>query len=170
MKTKKERLVKIVELIQKFHIENHEHLLRLLDEAGYEVAQATLSRDLNSLRVVKMRDENGGFYYHLPPSQDTVDNSSGNESNTSHVNFLADGFRSLVFSSNTGVIKTTPGYASSIAAIIDGQDIFEILGTIAGDDTILLVIREGVTRKSVAIALIQLFPRLSNSIHLEDYP
>lgn len=66
MKTKKERLVKIVDLIKTHHIENHEHLLKLLDEAGYEVAQATLSRDLNSLRVVKMRDDEGKFFYHLP--------------------------------------------------------------------------------------------------------
>ncbi|QZE13609.1 ArgR family transcriptional regulator [Halosquirtibacter laminarini] len=169
MKTKKERLIKIVELIKKHHIENHEHLLKLLDEAGYDVAQATLSRDLNSLRVVKMRDNNGGFYYHLPPSQDNDEDPTGNESNTTHVNFLADGFRSLVFSGNMGVIKTIPGYASSIAAIIDGQDIFEILGTIAGDDTILLVVREGITRRAVASKLIELFPRLINTIDITDY-
>ena len=170
MKTKKERLVKIVDLIKTHHIENHEHLLKLLDEAGYEVAQATLSRDLNSLRVVKMRDDEGKFFYHLPPEKENREEEFGQEATTSHVNFLADGFKSLVFSGNMGVIKTIPGYASSIADIIDGKEIFEILGTIAGDDTILLVVREEVTRKEVAQSLIDIFPRLSNTIQLEDYP
>ena len=80
------------------------------------------------------------------------------------VNFLADGFRDLRFSGNLAVMRTQPGYASSIAAVIDKSETWEILGTIAGDDTILIVLKEGITKSDLINILISIMPNLEGRI------
>ncbi len=74
------------------------------------------------------------------------------------------GFLSLEFTGNIGVIKTVTAFSSSIALVIDAAEMNEILGTIAGDDTTLLVIREGVSHDGVRVALKKKFPELKNTI------
>lgn len=76
------------------------------------------------------------------------------------VNYLADGFRELRMSGNLAVIRTFPGYASSIAAVIDAAQPAEILGTVAGDDTILVILTEGTTRSELTSRLVTIMPYL----------
>ena len=78
------------------------------------------------------------------------------------VNYLADGFKDLRFSGNLAVLRTLPGYASSFAAVIDRADSWEILGTVAGDDTILIIQREGISKADLINALINIMPNLKD--------
>ena len=102
--------------------------------------QATLSRDLKQLKVAKAASMNGKYVYVLP--NETMYKRIHKPLSASAM-LSVSGFISITFSGNMGVIKTRPGYASSIAYNIDNSDIEDILGTIAGDDTIFIVIRDG---------------------------
>ena len=141
MRFKNDRLEAIKLLISSQEIGSQKELLEALEAEGFIVTQATLSRDLKQLKVAKAASMNGRYVYVLP-----------NETMYRRVQkplparemMLTPGFLSIQFSGNIGVIKTRPGYASSIAYNIDNSDIPEILGTIAGDDTIMIVVKEGV--------------------------
>lgn len=141
MRFKNDRLEAIKLLISSQVIGSQKELLEALEAEGFIVTQATLSRDLKQLKVAKAASMNGRYVYVLP-----------NETMYRRVQkplparemMLTPGFLSIQFSGNIGVIKTRPGYASSIAYNIDNSDIPEILGTIAGDDTIMIVVKEGV--------------------------
>lgn len=139
MSTKKERLEAICRIIGAEPIHNQEELMRRLDEMGFAVTQATLSRDIRQLKVAKVHDTNGTYVYRLPEPIKTKAVSNP------HPN--------IEFSGNLAVIKTRPGYAMGIASDIDTHAPKEILGTIAGDDTILVIPREGFNRKSIMEAL-----------------
>ena len=154
-----QRLNTIRELIQELAIESQEELLHLLRDKGCEVVQTTLSRDLKTLKVSKVANEEGIYIYALPDNSATAAPAEA-----SKINFLADGFRSIDFSANQAVIKTLPGYANTIAAVIDNADPFEILGTIAGDDTILVIIREGIPRKELKNSLLKIMPKLKEKL------
>jgi transcriptional regulator of arginine metabolism len=80
------------------------------------------------------------------------------------VNFLSDGFKDIQFSGNLAILRTMPGYASSIAAVIDRANPWEILGTVAGDDTILIIQREGISKADVINVLIQIMPNLKDKL------
>ncbi|GHU65806.1 arginine repressor [Bacteroidia bacterium] len=150
MKTKKERLSLILDLVRKHAFGNQEELLKLLHQSGFEVTQATLSRDIKYLKIIKSPDASGNYIYVSSAkniySKNKVSDKSGNE-------LTIKGFISLEFSGNLGVIKTRPGYAMGIASDIDGKASHIILGTIAGDDTILIIPREGVEKKAIIEAL-----------------
>ena len=141
MRFKNDRLEAIKLLISSQEIGSQKELLEALEAEGFIVTQATLSRDLKQLKVAKAASMNGRYVYVLP-----------NETMYRRVQkplparemMLTPGFLSIQFSGNIGVIKTRPGYASSIAYNIDNSDIPVILGTIAGDDTIMIVVKEGV--------------------------
>ncbi len=141
MRFKNDRLEAIKLLISSQEIGSQKELLEALEAEGFIVTQATLSRDLKQLKVAKAASMNGRYVYVLP-----------NETMYRRVQkplparemMLTPGFLSIQFSGNIGVIKTRPGYASSIAYNIDNSNIPEILGTIAGDDTIMIVVKEGV--------------------------
>jgi transcriptional regulator of arginine metabolism len=146
MKTKKERLSTILSLIQNHALGSQEDILKLLHKKGFEVTQATLSRDIKFLKIVKSPDASGNYVYVVSArniySKNVTSAKTGNE--------LANkGFVSIDFSGNLGVIKTRPGYASVIASDIDSKAFRTILGTIAGDDTILLIPRDGVGRQEI---------------------
>jgi transcriptional regulator of arginine metabolism len=162
LKNKEERFELIKQIISGEVISNQDDLQLRLMAQGMEVTQATLSRDLKSLQVIKVSDAKAGYVYRLP-SYDLL-HSSHNEANSSRVDFLADGVLGIEFSGNLGVIKTLPGFASSTALAIDESGCKEILGTIAGDDTILLVIKDGVGRNDVTRALVGIMPKLENRI------
>ena len=136
-----------------------EELLQALRAEGYQLTQATLSRDLKQLKVAKAASMNGNYVYVLP-------NNTMYKRNVDNINVTdvmkqrANGFISINFSGNIAVIKTRPGYASSLAYDIDDRNYHEIIGTIAGDDTILLVIREGFTPGAVVRALRDILPNL----------
>jgi len=151
MINKTQRLLEIRKIIQRHKIGSQEELLGLLTQRGFHYTQATLSRDLKFLRVGKMPDNEKGMIYVLPES------SQKSTPKTTRPNPLSStqstGFVSIEFNSNMAVIKTLPGFASSLAYRIDGMNAFEILGTIAGDDTILVIGREGVPRPELVQSL-----------------
>ena len=143
MCTKKERLEMICKLIGNESINNQEQLSKRLSEMGFAVTQATLSRDIKQLKVIKVHDANGMYVYRLPEKQALQ--VVKNPAQSIHAN--------IEFSGNLAVIKTRPGYAMGIASDIDTHAPKEILGTIAGDDTILVIPREGFSRQNIVDAL-----------------
>lgn len=145
MKKKSSRLDVIKLIISTKEIGCQEDLLHELQREGFELTQATLSRDLKQLKVAKAASLNGKYVYVLP--NDIMYTRSADK--TAHEMLLSNGFKSLQFSGNIAVIKTRPGYASSIAYDIDIKESADIIGTIAGDDTIMLVLRETAKRKDV---------------------
>ena len=136
MKERQNRLNKIKELIQIHHIDSQEMLLDLLVKESFNVTQATLSRDLKMLKVGKISDGWSGYYYALP------DNDLISESEKSYIQDVRRGVLSIEFSGNIGVIKTRQGHADSVALALDVLSIPEILGSVAGDDTIFVILRE----------------------------
>jgi transcriptional regulator of arginine metabolism len=160
MKAKMQRLVAIRELISDKEITSQEELVVLLKRKGFELTQATLSRDLKMLQVIKAPGFDGGYIYRLPQNQ------SVNKKNEPEVaRFLYEGIVSVDVSGNMAVLKTKPAYASSIAAVIDGTNPFEVLGTIAGDDTIFMVVREGIERVDLIGLLFKIFPNLRGKLN-----
>lgn len=162
MKKKEERFELIKKIISSEVISNQDDLQSRLLALGMEVTQATLSRDLKALQVVKVSDAKAGYAYRLPTYG--LLHPSFSEPGTSRQNFLADGVLGIEFSGNLGVIKTLPGFAPSTALAIDESGSRVILGTIAGDDTILIVIRDGVGRSDVVETLVGIMPKLGNKL------
>ena len=146
MKTKKNRLETLRMIISSQQMGSQEELLQALQKEGFKLTQATLSRDLKQLKVAKASTLNGTYVYVLP--NDTMYKRVTTAGNIREM-MQSSGFVSLNFSGNMGVIKTRPGYASSIAWNIDNSDMPQLLGTIAGDDTIFVVIKEGVSHEEV---------------------
>jgi transcriptional regulator of arginine metabolism len=157
MKLKSHRQETIRKIISKGNIHSQDELLQALKSEGFELTQATLSRDLKILQVAKITDRLRGYKYTI---QDETIGAVKVGINPS--NFIVDGFREIEFSGNIAIIKTLPGYASSIASLIDNAKPNEILGTIAGDDTIMLVIREGFQKEDIINSLILIMPNLKN--------
>ena len=156
-----QRIQLIRKIISEEVICSQDELQIRLQERGCDVAQATLSRDMKSLQVMKVSDAKKGYIYRL------ADNNTGNQqtmSEISRLDFIADGVVGIEFSANLGVIKTLPGYANSVAIMIDKANPSEILGTVAGDDTILLIMREGIGRSDVIQALKIIMPKLERKI------
>ena len=161
MKNKSNRLDSIKMIISSQEIGSQDELLKELAKEGFTLTQATLSRDLKQLKVAKAASMNGNYVYVLPNNtmyKRMVDPLSAGE-------LLRDnGFLSIEFSDNIAVIKTRPGYASRLAYDIDNNNINEIIGTIAGDDTIMLILREGCSRTTVRQHLTQLSPNINHVI------
>ena len=132
MKTK--RQAKILELIQKKDVETQEELSAYLEQEGFQVTQATVSRDIRELKLTKVSLNNGKQKYAV-----ITDADSGMLGKYSRV--LREGFLSIDMAENIVVIKTVSGMASAVCAAIDAIQPQELLGSIAGDDTILCVIR-----------------------------
>lgn len=142
MSVKKERLDVIRRIIRSEAVGNQEELLARLQASGFQTTQATLSRDIRQLKISKVHDENGNYVYRLPDALPL-----------SRPEAEAAVFPGIEFSGNLAVIKTRPGYAMAIASEIDTHASREILATVAGDDTILVIPREGIPRAAVAAVL-----------------
>lgn len=155
MKGKVNRLEAIKELIESHVIGNQEELLHHLSNDGFILTQATLSRDLKKLKVSKAPGLNGNYHYVLP-----IEESERLRSLSTMKETIQKGGISIEFSGQLAVMKTRPGYASAIAWDIDTNAPDEILGTIAGDDTVLLILRERVTRNQVIKVLSAFIPSL----------
>lgn len=128
------RQSKIIELITKHDVETQEELAQLLVEAGYNVTQATISRDIRELKLTKMSTDGGRQKYIALTSQE-----SGLTEKYARV--LRDGFVSMDKAQNILVIKTVSGMAMAVAAALDAMHIDGIVGCIAGDDTIMCAVR-----------------------------
>ncbi|MCF8357947.1 MAG: ArgR family transcriptional regulator [Prolixibacteraceae bacterium] len=160
MKARLQRHKAIRKILSRNKVKNQEDLLMLLKREGFDLTQATLSRDMKTLQIAKTPAPGGGYAYVLPRNAGMAVGSAPSK----EAKYLADGFLTLGFSGNMAVIKTKPAYASSIAAIIDGVNSFEILGTIAGDDTIFVALREGVEKTDLIALLESAMPGLKGKL------
>jgi transcriptional regulator of arginine metabolism len=142
MKNRNERLMEIRRLISSRNISSQDELNKILEKKGFEMTQATLSRDLKYLKVAKMPDDQSGYVYILPDKEQVVEEAELSGQGLS-------GLISLDFAQGMAIMRTLPGHASSIAYTLDNLDVYEIAGTIAGDDTILLIPRDGVSRSDL---------------------
>jgi len=156
MKNRNDRLMAIRKLINDSDISSQEELMRHLVEQGYQLTQATLSRDLKFLKVAKIPDPVRGYVYVLT------------EKNTTQKTGMDDvpfsGYVSIDFARGMAIMKTLPGHASSIAYALDNLDTYEIAGTIAGDDTILIIPRDGVTKMDILQLLKNKIPGISKDL------
>lgn len=157
MKSKNSRLDVIKIIISSKEIGSQEELLQELAKEGFTLTQATLSRDLKQLKVAKAASMNGNYVYVLP---NNTMYKRMTEPLSAQEMLRYNGFVSIEFSGNLAVIKTRPGYASSLAYDIDNHNFDEIIGTIAGDDTLMLVLREGCTRTKVKNSLSLVIPNI----------
>ena len=130
---KLERHSKIVELIGKYDIETQEELADRLQESGFRVTQATVSRDIRELKLTKMQGENGRQRYVVMQNQGSFSDK--------YIRILRDGYLSMDMAQNILVIKTVSGMAMAVAAALDAIHFYEIVGCIAGDDTIMCAVR-----------------------------
>lgn len=151
--SKKNRHQTIQSILREEEIANQDILLNKLIERGFELTQATLSRDMKELKVVKAPTSSGVYCYQLASDIQSIE-----EENSEPITSL--GFIKIEFSGQLAVIKTRPGYAMAIAAEIDKKATTHILGTVAGDDTILLIPRETITREEVINALATFIPNI----------
>lgn len=158
MKVKNSRMEALKMLISSQELGSQEEVLQALAKEGYQLTQATLSRDLKQLKVAKAASMNGKYVYVLP--NETMYKRVSSPLSAREM-LLSPGFQSINFSGNMIVIKTRPGYASSIAYNIDNSNIPEILGTIAGDDTIFLVRKEGANEREILKALSMIIPDIA---------
>jgi transcriptional regulator of arginine metabolism len=138
---KAQRQRRIVQLLRARQISSQEELAELLGRNGEKVTQATLSRDLEELGAVKVR-ENGRVVYRMPeeppPGEDWLKR------------MLEEFALEVTSSGNLVVVKTPPGGANAVARALDAAALKDVIGTVAGDDTILIVSREGVRGQTVA--------------------
>lgn len=157
MKVKNDRLEALRLIISSQQLGSQDELLNALQKEGFKLTQATLSRDLKQLKVAKAASMSGNYVYVLP--NETMYKRVSTPNSIREM-MKVPGFVSINFSGNLGIIKTRPGYASSIAWNIDNSDIPDILGTIAGDDTIFIVIKEGVRHHEVIESLSDVVPNM----------
>ncbi|MBR2020744.1 MAG: arginine repressor [Clostridia bacterium] len=141
---KKNRQEKMLELISDYEIETQDELIERLRAHGYNVTQATVSRDIRALKISKMTTGKGTYRYVLPGGQSDL---------TGSMNFgstLTDSIVSVDYALNTVVLKTYSGMAQAVAVGIDGMHQPQILGCVAGDDTILIVSRNEASACEIA--------------------
>lgn len=158
MKNRRERVELLVELIKTKDIASQEMLANMLAERGYKVTQATLSRDLKLLKTSKVPSDRGEYVYRLPDANTVKDHMLTSGERHPALRHQGIGFISLEFSNNIAVVKTRNGYASGVAYDIDMLGGNEIIGTVAGANTILAIIREGVTHLEVYKLLSRILP------------
>ena len=128
------RHAKIIELINKYHIETQEELADYLNEEGFKVTQATVSRDIRDLKLTKVPTDGGRQKYAIHQTAET-------EMSDKYIRVLKDGYVSMDMAQNILVIKTVAGMAMADCAAIDSMKWNEVVGSIAGDDTIMCAIR-----------------------------
>lgn len=132
---KNARQKKILELVEKYDIDTQEALVERLLEEGYSVTQTTASRDIRELKLVKGISAQGTYKYVLPEVKKDKSSPVLNSQ-------ITDSVIKIDYAHNLVVVKTLPGMANAIGVCIDSLEIAEIIGSVAGDDTILIVLRE----------------------------
>ena len=129
---KSERHAKILEIIRKNEVETQEELSDRLEREGFQVTQATVSRDIRELTKVAMSNGKQKYAALTEPSEDL---------SQKYIRVLKDGFASMDMAQNILVVRTVSGMAMAVAAALDALNFHEIVGTIAGDDTIMCAVR-----------------------------
>ncbi len=156
MKERLTRLKAVRKLIKNYRIESQEELLGYLQKEGFEVTQATLSRDLKLLKVGKISDGHSGYVYTLP------DDDERRESEQIFVQDFLRGYVSIEYSNNIVVIKTFGGHADAVSQALDAFNMEEIIGTIAGENCIFICLKEGTTAEQFLQALKLRIPELED--------
>ncbi|MDR2484582.1 MAG: ArgR family transcriptional regulator [Treponema sp.] len=139
MKERSARLKAVRKLIKAYRIESQETLLGYLQKEGFIVTQATLSRDLKLLKVGKISDGQTGYVYTLPGEDEQQ------ETERTYIHDFLRGYVSIEWSGNMVVIKTYSGHSDSVALALDNLGLDDVLGTIAGDNTVFVCLREGIS-------------------------
>lgn len=143
---KNNRQQKILELIEQYDIDTQELMIERLKEAGINATQTTISRDIRELKLVKGISPAGIYRYVLP--------SSKRETSTPVLNSaLTESVTEVVAAGNIVVVKTYPGMANAVAVCVDSLEKPHIIGSVAGDDTILLVVKDESVAREVAFEL-----------------
>ena len=140
---KSNRQKKILEIINRYHVETQDDLIDQLLMEGFSVTQATISRDIRELQLTKVLTGKGSYRYIAPKKEDMV---AGMKINAA----LVDSIISVDYAQNLVVVHTFPGLAQAVAAGIDNLAIAEVLGCVAGDDTILVATRSDAAAKSIS--------------------
>lgn len=156
MNKKTRRHLEIRKIVNAHKIRRQEELLNLLLQHGFNVTQATLSRDLQELKVGKVHDPHEGNVYFVPDQYQAGQLPSGGNP--------LSGLRSAFLKKDSMIIKTRPGFASSIAAQIDEKDIHFMGGTIAGNDTVLIMFKQDMEKDNVIETFNRHYPELVDLI------
>jgi len=147
MSSRANRLHKIAQIISTTQISSQAELVKLLAKSGVSITQATLSRDLEVLGAIKVHGAGGVIQYAIP------EDSTGaipSKDNSRLARTLADLMANMEYSGNIVVLRTPPGAASYLASAIDRADLDSIIGTVAGDDTVLVITRDPQGGKKVS--------------------
>jgi transcriptional regulator of arginine metabolism len=147
VRERQKRLKTIKRIIREERIDNQEALLRSLEREGFHVTQATLSRDLKLLKVGKQAIGSDGYFYSLPSEE------IRREQERNYAIDFSRGYVSLDFTGSLAVIRTLNGHADSVAIANDNLSIEAVMGTIAGDDTVFVALREDISREAFLTAL-----------------
>lgn len=134
---KNKRQLKILEIIEKNDVETQEELAALLKSSGYEVTQATVSRDIKELGLIKVPAQNFSSKYALSAPQQPAGISERLE------NIFVQSVRHIDYANNMIVLKTISGMAQAAGYVLDEMNLPQVLGTIAGDDTVMIVAKSG---------------------------
>lgn len=138
---KNKRQTKIINILKNQQVHTHDELIDALDAEGVKVTQATVSRDIKELGIVKVPASDGSSIYSVP--------ETASESHKSRVNMVSDSVKCVNSAMHTIVINTFPGMASAVAAAIDSMSCDEILGSVAGDDAIIVITKSPELAKEV---------------------
>lgn len=137
------RQEKIIALITGYEIETQEELIGMLRKEGFQVTQATVSRDIRELKLTKVLTGRGSYRYTVPAKNDTLPTIKFNRA-------LVNSIVSVDYAVNNIVIKTYPGLATAVATGLDSIDSTDILGCVAGDDTIIMIARTEAAAKDLS--------------------
>ena len=135
---KKRRQEALLEVIERYEIDTQDELITRLRDHGYDVTQATVSRDIRELKITKVPTESGSYRYVRP---DSKNHPQKNATQMKMSTTLLDSILSVDYANNLVVLRTMAGLANAVAVAIDHMHLLEVLGCVAGDDTILIVAR-----------------------------
>ena len=151
------RLIAIERIIESNDVSSQEELIKKLKKEGIICTQATLSRNLRQLGVLRVPNGKGGYRYSLS-------GNAGQSAGTLTGLGIVSAIRSMIEANSMIVMKTIPGHANSVAVTIDGSGRFEIAGTIAGDDTLLIIPRDNISVSNIHDCLEMIFPGLHKQL------
>ncbi len=140
---KANRQKKILEIINRYQVETQDDLIERLQVEGYTVTQATVSRDIRELQLTKVLTGKGSYRYVAPKKEEMA---AGMKFSAA----LVDSILSVEYAQNLVVIKTFPGLAQAVAGTIDNLTIAEVLGCVAGDDTIFVATKNEASAKNIS--------------------
>ena len=128
---KNKRQNKIIKIVKETSVHTHDELILALNREGFNVTQATVSRDIKELGLIKVPSPDGASVYSIP--------DMAREASTARINMISDSVRNITAALHTIVINTVPGMAPAVASVVDTNMSSEIIGSVAGDDTVLII-------------------------------